>query len=74
MGKTASKTLAQKFGKLPIFSWKVRSKSNPKTFHRVDFYQDGHWECDCISFSMNRRKKDFKCRHIRIVENYVQSK
>jgi hypothetical protein len=38
---------------LPILKRRVRSKSEPGTYHIVELYWDGHLECDCIAGRMN---------------------
>lgn len=37
-----------------LFSWKVPSRSKPGTFHRVDVYDSGDMDCDCIAGQMNK--------------------
>lgn len=48
----------------PLFQWRVPSKSEKGTFHIVDYYKDGYWECSCIGFQTRK-----VCRHIRITKN-----
>lgn len=47
----------------PVFTWEVPSKSNPGTFHRVSWFKDDHWYCDCLGYKYKRG-----CKHIRIVK------
>ena len=46
---------------LPIIQRKVKSRSNPDTYHIVSLYDDGHLECDCIAGQMKK-----VCHHQKI--------
>ncbi len=37
---------------LPILQRKMKSHSNPGSYHVVSLYADGHLECDCIAGEM----------------------
>lgn len=68
------KQILEKAGMLPAFQWKVRSKSEPGTFHNVSWYQKdtkftfNKWHCDCLGFPTAKKNNHF-CKHIRSKNN-----
>jgi len=63
-----SRYLMRKLGLLPVFQWRVASKSEKGKYHIVGWFEDGRFECSCIGFQT--RKKD--CRHLRIIKNHFK--
>lgn len=66
--------ILKKYDLYPILLVKIRSQSEPNTFHYVKYYRDKHFECDCIYYQMKRKE----CRHIKkaksIVQKYYENK
>lgn len=56
-------------GKYPSKTWKVRSRTNPNQFYRVELWVN-EFVCDCM-YSYYKRKE---CAHIRAVKNLLATK
>ena len=41
----------------------MRSKSDPDIIYFADQFKDGHWECECLAYQINKQ-----CRHIRLCQ------
>lgn len=64
--------ILDKAGLAPIYRFKVPSKSEPKKFHIIEVFKDGHSECDCVASSYNQPCRHIKIgRHIKIVRNHL---
>ena len=50
----------------PIEIFKVRSTSEPDTFHEVLLYSDGSLSCDCIAGTFSK-----ECRHKIKVRKFI---
>jgi len=61
-------SIVKRIPEKPLFMWKVSSKSENGAFHIVEYYENNHWECDCLGYQM--RKKE--CRHIRIAKHSLK--
>lgn len=67
--KTETKKFLEEQGLMPTFKWQVQSKSNPSEYHIVEWYEDDHWECDCMGYMTHK-----VCRHIRIKQNELKGR
>jgi len=54
-----SKKLLQQHNYLPVFTFRIPSRSEPNKTHLVKAYNNNKWECDCVGFAMNGN-----CHHI----------
>jgi predicted enzyme related to lactoylglutathione lyase len=59
-----SKKVVNDFYK-PVFSWKVRSKTDLKKYYTVSWNNNIGFVCDCDSF---RFGKNADCKHIRLIK------
>ena len=55
--------------KYPIEVFKVRSTSEPNTFHEVLLYSDGSLNCDCIAGSFSK-----ECKHKIKVHKFIDKR
>jgi hypothetical protein len=55
-------------GKIPAKIYRVKSKSNPAIYHRIELWKDGSFTCSCMSFLMRR-----KCSHIEKVKEHIKN-
>lgn len=64
--------ILDKAGLLPIYRFKVRSKSEQGKFHIIEVFSDGHSECDCVAGSYKQPCRHIKMgRHIKVVKNHL---
>jgi hypothetical protein len=71
----------KKAGLLPVFQWKIPSKSEKGIWHIVSWYENNEFKClektDGITkepcfCEVDRKKRGRPCRHIRIAINYFK--
>lgn len=67
--------ILKKANLIPVFNWKIRSKSEANKFHIIEWYEKEipgktfrQWHCSCPGF-LTARKNNHFCRHIRIALN-----
>lgn len=55
---------------IPIFKWKVASKSEHGAFHIVEYYPDGSMFCSCPAGTLGKNRVK-ACRHCRLIQEQI---
>lgn len=53
--------------------WHVKSSSDPRKLYLVEEMSNGSLRCDCVGFLMHQRQRDFECKHIKRVKQFVEN-
>ena len=70
--QTQTQKICQKLGEMPVFQWRVASKSEKGKYRIISYYKTNipkltvkNWYCNCPGFPTARKNGHF-CKHIRI--------